>query len=359
MSFDVGKGKEASESELPALEQLVSMGYEYKTQAELNKSRQKYTQVILYDRLEEALRRLNPEIDDDGIRDALSQLDEDRYSYHLPPVDTNEKIRAKLIGLSQTGGLDPVVVTQNFGDGPEQKIVKIFDFENIDNNDFLVTNQFKVQGYKNPIFPDVMVFVNGIPLVIIECKDPTIPRPIEQAYEKNFTHYQNPGQGYEKLFFYNHCMIATCGTLARVGTLQSHVNYYARWAEAYPFSEDDVKNMANGRAREQEIVIAGLLSKQNLLNHLQNFVIYETINGQKVKKVAKHQQFRAVTKSMNRLKEDEDIKDKGGVIWHTQGSGKSLSMLWFASQLMYKFGNPPIVIVTDRKQLDQQIHETF
>ena len=224
MSFDVGKGKEASESELPALEQLVSMGYEYKTQAELNKSRQKYTQVILYDMLEEALRRLNPEIDDDGIRDALSQLDEDRYSYHLPPVDTNEKIRAKLIGLSQTGGLDPVVVTQNFGDGPEQKIVKIFDFENIDNNDFLVTNQFQVQGYKTPIYPDVMVFVNGIPLVIIECKDPTIPRPIEQAYEKNFTHYQNPGQGFEKLFFYNHCMVATCGTLARVGTLQSHVN---------------------------------------------------------------------------------------------------------------------------------------
>lgn len=360
MNFVVGKGKEASESELPALEQLVTMGYEYKTQAELNKSRRKYSEVILYDRLEEVLRRLNPEIDEDGIQDALSQLEESRYPYHLPPVDTNEKIRAKLIGLSQTGGLVPVVVTQNFGDGPEYKVIKIFDFEDIDNNDFIVTNQFKVQGYKNPIFPDVMVFVNGIPLVIIECKDPTIPRPIEQAYEKNFTHYQNPKQGFEKLFFYNHCMIATCGTLARVGTLESHINYYARWAASYPFSEDDVKKMANGRAREQEIVLAGLLSKQNLLNHLQNFVIYETINGQKVKKIGKHQQFRAVTKSMNRLKEEEkDIKDKGGVIWHTQGSGKSLSMLWFASQLMYKFGNPPIVIITDRKQLDKQIHETF
>ena len=359
MSFDVGKGKEASESELPALEQLVNMGYEYKTQAELNRTRKKYSEILLYDRLEEALKRLNPEIDEDGIQDALSQLEESRYPHHLPPVDTNEKIRAKLIGLSQTGGLDPVVVTQNFGDGPEQKVVKIFDFENIDNNDFIVTNQFKVQGFKNPIFPDVMIFVNGIPLVIIECKDPTIPRPIEQAFEKNFTHYQNPGQGYEKLFFYNHCMIATCGTLARVGTLESHINYYARWAEAYPFSEEDVKKFGNGRAREQEILIAGLLSKQNLMNHLQNFVIYETINGQKIKKVGKHQQFRAVSKSMNRLKEDEDIKDKGGVIWHTQGSGKSLSMLWFASQLMYKFGNPPIVIITDRKQLDKQIHETF
>jgi len=359
MDFDVGAGKEASESELPALEQLVAMGYEYKTQAELNKSRRKYDEVLLYDRLENAIKRLNPEIDEDGIRDAISQLEEDRYPHHLPSVDTNEKIRAKLIGLSQTGGLEPVVVTQNFGDGPVQKVLKIFDFDNIDNNDFIVTNQFKVQGFKNPIFPDVMIFVNGIPLVIIECKDPTIPRPIEQAYEKNFTHYQNPGQGYERLFFYNHCMIATCGTLARVGTLESHINYYARWGNPYPLTEEQVKEMCDGRAREQEIIIAGLLSKKNLLDHLQNFVIFETVNGQKIKKIAKHQQYRAVTKSISRLQESEEIKDKGGVIWHTQGSGKSLSMLWFASQLMYKFGNPPIVIITDRKQLDKQIHETF
>lgn len=358
MDFDVGEGTEAQESELPALEQLVAMGYEYKTQAELNRTRQKYGDVLLYDRLEEAIRRLNPDLDEDGIKDTVAQLEESRYSHHLPPVDTNEKIRAKLISLSQSGGLDPIVVTQNFGDGPVQKRVKVFDFENIDNNDFLVTNQFKIQGFKNPIFPDIVIFVNGIPLILIECKDPTIPRPIEQAYEKNFTHYQNSGQGYERLFYYNHAMIATCGTLARVGTLQSHINYYARWASTYPFSEEEIKNMCNGRLREQEIIIAGMLSKRNLLDHLQNFVIYETINGQKIKKIGKHQQYRVVTKSIARLK-DEGIKDKGGVIWHTQGSGKSLSMLWFASQLMYKFGNPPIVIITDRKQLDKQIHETF
>lgn len=358
MDFDVGTGIEAQESELPVLEQLVSMGYEYKTQAELNRTRQKYSDVILYDRLEEAIRRLNPELDDDGVKDAVAQLEESRYPQHLPPVDTNEKIRAKLISLSQSGGLDPIVVTQNLGDGPVQKRVNIFDFENVDNNDFLATNQFKIQGFKNPIFPDIVIFVNGIPLILIECKDPTIPRPIEQAYEKNFTHYQNPGQGYERLFYYNHAMIATCGTLARVGTIQSHINYYAKWASTYPFSEEEIKNMCNGRLREQEILIAGMLSKRNLLDHLQNFVIYETINGQKIKKIGKHQQYRAVTKSIVRLK-DEGIQDKGGVIWHTQGSGKSLSMLWFASQLMFKFGNPPIIIITDRKQLDKQIHETF
>lgn len=354
----MGSGKEASESELPALEQLAAMGYDYKTQAELNRTRRKYSEVILYDRLKAAIQSLNPELDDDGVMDAISQLEENRFPSNLPPVDTNEKIRAKLTELSQTGGLEPVVVTQNSGDGPEQKTVRIFDFENPEKNDFVVTNQFKLQGHKNPIFPDIVVFVNGIPLVIIECKDPTISRPIEQAYEKNFTRYQNLGQGFEKLFFYNHCMIATCGTLARVGTLQSDINYYARWTDPYPYTEEQVKGF-NGRFREQEILIAGLLSKRNLLDHLKNFVIYETTNGRKVKKVAKHQQFRAVTKSVSRLEDAGETKDKGGVIWHTQGSGKSLSMLWFASQIMFKLKNPPIMIITDRKQLDKQIHGTF
>lgn len=92
---------------------------------------------------------------------------------------------------------------------------------------------------------------------------------------------------------------------------------------------------------------------------LKNFVIYETVNNRKIKKLAKHQQYRAVTKAINKLDLTQNISDKGGIIWHTQGSGKSLSMLWLATQIMYRFGNPPIVIVTDRKQLDEQIHGTF
>lgn len=360
MHFDIGAGPEAIESELPALEQLVSMGYHYLTQAELNKTRTDYRSVLLYDRLEQTIRRLNPDFDDDGIHDAIEQIREERFPHNLDPVETNEKIRAKLIELSKSGGLEPIVVTQNFGDGPVQKVVKIFDFDNPQNNDFVVTNQFQLEGFKNPIFPDVVIFVNGIPLVLIECKSPAIPDPIGEAVDrKNFYKYQQRGNGYEKLFFYNHCLIATCGTLARVGTLNSNVNYYSRWAKPYPLSVDDVKELCNGKAREQEILITGLLTKQNLLNHLQNFVLYDTINNKRIKLIAKHQQYRAVSECVNRLNLQEDIKDKGGVIWHTQGSGKSFSMLWFASQLMYKFGNPPIMIVTDRKQLDKQIHDTF
>ncbi len=359
MDFDIGKGPEATESELPALQQLVAMGYDYLAQAELNKTRADYRDVLLYDRLKQAVRLLNPEFDDDGIHDAISQISEDRFPHNLDPVETNEKIRAKIIGLSKSGGLEPVVVTQNLGDGPVQKVVRVFDFENPENNDFVVTNQFQLEGFRNPIFPDIVIFVNGIPLVLIECKSPEIPDPIGEAVDrKNFYKYQRRENGYEKLFFYNHCLIAACGTLARVGTLNSDVNHYSRWAKPYPLTLDQVRQL-NGKAREQEVLIAGLLAKKNLLNHIQNFVLYDTINNNKIKMIAKHQQYKAVSECVDRLKLEEDIEDKGGVIWHTQGSGKSFSMLWFASQLMYRFGNPPIMIVTDRKQLDKQIHDTF
>ena len=347
-------------SELPALQQLYAMGYEYKSQAELNKTRRDYREVLLYDRLEAAIRKLNPEVDDDGIYDALSQINESTFPYTLDPMETNEKIRAKLVGLSRTGGLEPITVTQNFGDGSVEKTVKLFDFDNPENNDFLVTNQFQLEGLKEPIFPDIVVFVNGIPLVIIECKSPYIPKPIEQAVEKNFDRYQSRGSGYDKLVFYNHFLIATSGTLARHGTIGANLNHYARWSEAYPLTEQDIEKMCNGRKpREQEVLIAGMLTKSHLLDLLKNYVIYEYSNNKRIKKIAKHQQYRVVTKSVDRLKLEEDISDKGGVIWHTQGSGKSLSMLWLATQLVYKFGNPPIVIVTDRKQLDEQIHGTF
>ena len=217
--------------------------------------------------------------------------------------------------------------------------------------------QFHFEGFKRHILPDIVVFVNGIPLVIIECKSPKIPDPIVDAVErKNFNKYQMRGEGYERLFFYNHCLVVTCGTIARVGTIGSTANHFARWAKPYPITEDDVEKIC-GKKREQEILIAGLFSKKNLLKHLQYFVLYKTKEGGRIKMIAKHQQFRAVTKCLDMMKKIDD--NRGGVVWHTQGSGKSFSMLWFAMQLRDKFDNPPIIIITDRKQLDKQIHETF
>lgn len=358
MNFVVGDGSESIESELPALKQLVSMGYEYKTHTDLCKERDDLRDVLLYGRLRDAIRKHNPELDEEGIRDALAQIEESAYPHDLDIVETNEKIRAKLVGLSVSGGLNPISVVQKTADGTEYKRVQLFDFENPQNNDFLVTNQFRLNGFEHHIIPDIVVFVNGIPLVVMECKSPAAPDAILDAVErKNFAKYQQPHQGYERLFFYNHCLVAMCGTLARVGAVRATTNHFAKWSSADNQNKADIQKTCERMPREQEILIAGLLSKQNLLEHLQNFVLYDTRNNRRIKMIAKHQQFRVVSHCMK--KASNSSEDKGGVIWHTQGSGKSFSMLWFATQMMYKLGNPPILIVTDRRQLDKQIHGTF
>ncbi|KFM19424.1 putative type-1 restriction enzyme MjaXP R protein [Marine Group I thaumarchaeote SCGC AAA799-P11] len=358
MTFVVGKGAEIEQSELPALEQLVSMGYQYISKNDLNKERKKTTEVLLYDRLQQAISRINPELDSDGVADALNQIREDSFPFSLDTMETNEKIRAKLIGLSQTGGLEPITVDQIDESGVVKKTVKLFDFDNIDNNDFVVTNQFELQGFKNPIYPDIILYVNGIPLVIIECKSPFIAQWLEEAVEqKNFRKYRSTGNGYERLMFYNHILVATCGTQARHGTISSDTNQFekSRWSSAYPLSIEQVEEKF-GASREQEILIAGMLEKSHLLDLLKNYVIYQTKNNQRIKIIAKHQQFRAVTKCAQQIKTVNNRK--GGVIWHTQGSGKSYTMHWVAKQAM-QYGNLPIIVVTDRRQLDKQIHDTF
>jgi type I restriction enzyme, R subunit len=189
------------ESEKPAILQLQSMGYEYKNQAELNKERRDYREILLYDRLESAIRKINPELDEDGVYDAISQINETNFPYTLDVMDTNERVRAKIIGLSRSGGLEPITVTQNLGEGNVEKTVRLFDFENPENNDFLVTNQFQLEGLKLPIYPDIVIFVNGIPIVIIECKSPYIRAPIEEAIDKNFERYQSRQNIHRKEIF--------------------------------------------------------------------------------------------------------------------------------------------------------------
>ena len=358
MSFVVGTGDEIEQSELPALEQLTKMGYEYKSKNDINKERQRTTEVLLYGRLKEAIRRLNPKLDEDGISDALNQIKEDSFPFTYPMMETNEKVRAKMVGLSQTGGLEPITVDQYDESGTVKKTVKLFDFDNIENNDFIVTNQFELQGFKNPIYPDIVLFVNGIPLVIIEAKSPFRRNWLEDAVEReNFRKYRSTGNGYERLMFYNHILVATCGTQARHGTISSDVNHFqnSRWSSAYPLTIEQVEEKY-GKSREQEVLIAGMLERSHLLDLLKDYVIYQTIGNKRVKIIAKHQQYRAVTKCTKQIKTVEGRR--GGVIWHTQGSGKSYTMQWVAKQAI-QYGNLPLVIVTDRRQLDKQIHTTF
>ena len=357
MGFVVRSGDEGIHSELPALEQLVKMGYEYKTSSQINHEREKTTQVLLYDRLRNAIQRINPELDSDNVNDALNQIHENLFHFNKPVSDTNEIIHAKIVGLSKSGGLEPITVKLHSENGIKIKTVKLIDFDNIDNNDFIVTNQFQLQGFKHPIFPDIVLFINGIPLVIIECKSPFLSDWLMEAVEKNFKKYRSDNKGYDRLMFYNHILIATCGNQARHGTISSDYNSFqnSRWSSAYQLTNQQILEKF-GKKREQEILIAGMLNKTHLLQLLKNFVIYKTINNTKIKIIAKHQQYRATTLCMEKIK---TVKDHhGGIIWHTQGSGKSFTMHWIA-KLAKEYNNPPLLIITDRLQLDKQIHETF
>lgn len=341
-------------SEKPAIEQLKKMGYEYKTQAELLKERTSRYDVLLPQRIEKSLKKLNPWLFDEDIQEVIRLLR--KFDTNIA-LEANETAYAKLVGLSR-GHLQPITITQDKGDGKKPYTVKIFDFENPENNDFVVTNQFKLIGHKDDIFPDIVLFVNGIPLVVIECKSPTIHNPIAEAIHNNLSRYQLRHTGFEELFYYNQIIVAMCGTQAKYAPTFGKAHHYKEWKDPYPLTVQQIEEKF-ADSRPQEILIAGLFDKNNLLELVRNFIVFEDDEIQRVKKIAKYQQFRAVQKAVHNIRTGITPKEKGGVIWHTQGSGKSLTMLWLALQLKRKFGNPTVLVVTDRRQLDRQITQNF
>ena len=303
MNFKVDKGEEGQETELPALKLIHSLGYDYKTNFELNKERVDHRQGILYDRLKDAIKRLN-NLDDDGVEDAIRQIHEDTFPANLDLVDANERVRTKLVGLSREGAIEQPVSVKQYGEnGLEYVTVKFFDFKNPEKNDFLVTNQFIMEGYKsNNIEPDIVVFVNGIPLIVIECKKPSSRDYLKEAWESNLEKYQRLGLGFRKLFYYNHAIIVTCDIAAKCGTIGALPNKYSKWTSLHDMSLDELEKMVGRIPSPQDILLAGMLNKKALLDMLKNFVIYETENNKKVKKIAKHQQYRLVTKCVERIK---------------------------------------------------------
>ena len=349
-----GHGPEWEQSEKPALEQLIQLGFEYKNKADLDKTRESELEPLLMDRLEQSILKLNPWIDEFGIEDAIRQFK--KFETNIP-IDANEIAHARIIGLS-TEQLEPITVMQDLGDGPKPHTVKIIDFDNPENNDFLATNQFFLKGYKEDILPDVVLFVNGIPLVVIECKSPFISNPINEAITNNLARYQRRKTGFESLFYYTQILVATCGTQARYAPTFASGHHYKEWRDPYPLTDDNVEQEF-GRSRKQEVLIGGMFSKEHLLELVRNFTVFQTEENKRIKKIAKYQQFRAVQKTIERIDSGKTPVERGGVIWHTQGSGKSLTMFWLALKLKRLYGNPTVLIVTDRKQLDKQIHSTF
>ena len=368
--------------ELPALEQLQELGWEYLEGAKLSPDasdeRSSYKEVVLERRLTDAIKRINPWINDENLRKVVRDLTKTQYP-NL--VEANQAIWTQ---INQC-----VSVTQDLGKGNKGQTVHIIDFDNNENNEFLCTNQFKVSGVNQNIIPDIVCFVNGLPLAVIECKSPYIAGPMEAGI-KQLLRYANrlkpvDQTGAEKLFHYNAMMVSTHRDKARVGTITSSEEHYLEWKDPYPseLNESETQLLRRGPVEgwdypegalippsqgivlheptAQEIMLEGLFDQRNFLDILQNFTVFEPMDGRIIKKIPRYQQFRAVHKTIERLKSSKKAKKRGGVIWHTQGSGKSLTMVFLSIKIRRdpKLRDHKLVFLTDRTQLDGQLTSTF
>ena len=345
---------ELDKVELPALEQLQSLGWFYvegeKLSPEESDERSFFKEVVLENRLTENIKRINPWISDENLRKVVRDLTK---AQHTNLIEANQSIWTS---INQC-----VSVMQDLGRGNKGQTVHIIDFDNMENNEFLCTNQFKVEGINQRIIPDIVLFVNGLPLAVIECKSPYITNPMEAGIDQllRYANRRNPSddEGAERLFHYNQIMVSTHRDKARVGTITSHVEHFLEWKDPYPLTKEQV----GPEPTSQEVLIAGLFTRKNFLDIVQNFTVFEPADGRIIKKMARYQQFRAVHKTMERIKTGRSREEKSGVIWHTQGSGKSLTMVFLTLKIRRdpELRDFKLVFLTDRIQLDNQLTTTF
>ncbi|MDA2251860.1 type I restriction endonuclease subunit R [Bacillus thuringiensis] len=330
--------------ENPMIEELKEMDYEHLHGPSLDSERESRGEIILKERMRKAILRLNPWLSDTNLAKVMRSI---THIESTSLMEANQKFHEMIVNM--------ISVQQDLGKGKKNQTVKLIDFERPENNEFLVVDQFTISNAQNNIRPDLIIFINGLPLVIVECKSPMLP-PDEQIGEgvRQLHRYQNT---HEQLFYYNQFMIVTSNDRAKAGTIGAKVQHYGEWKDPYPQKVAEL----GASPTPQAILTAGMLTKENLLDLIRNFIVYEPVEGRTIKKLARYQQFRAVKKAIDRILRAEDKAQRGGVVWHTQGSGKSLTMIYLAVKLrrIKELKNPTIVVVTDRKDLDDQITNTF
>ncbi|WP_144777976.1 type I restriction endonuclease subunit R [Marinobacter maritimus] len=394
---------EVEKVELPAIDQLTRLGWTYVPGADLAPvlpvdgapvgERGYYRDVVLSKRLEAAVVRLNPWISDENLRKVIREF---THPNHAGLMEYNQSIYDLLVNY--------LSVEQDLGAGRKGQTVKVIDFDNPENNEFLCTNQFKVEGINQNIIPDIVCFVNGLPLAVIECKSPYVADAVAEGINqlRRYANLRTPedDEGAQKLFWYNQLMVSTCRDQAKVGTISSSAQHYGDWKDAYPYTDADIRAMvqqpatttlsshkvsdipspeylvaaekiASGVDLDPDIrsddvtplqrLLAGMFNPASFLDLIQNFVLFEPEDGRLIKKVARYQQYRAVNKVIERLKNGTTRKEKSGVVWHTQGSGKSLTMVMLAVKMRRdpELKQYKLVFVTDRTQLDGQLSKTF
>lgn len=367
-----------------AIELLEKSGYQYIYAPDIapdseTPERQSFEDVLLLDRLRIAIGRINPNIPADVREDAIKQI---QRLTSLELISNNEAFHRMLT--------EGIKVSYQKAGNDRGDIVWIIDFNKPDNNDFIVVNQFTVIENGVNKRPDIILFVNGVPLVVIELKNPTDENAtIKSAYQQLQTYKQT----IPSLFTFNGFMIVSDGLEAKAGSLSAGLSRFMTWKSF------DGKTEASHLVGQLETLIKGMLNKKTLLDLIRHFIVFEKIkkedrvtgiiNIETVKKIAAYHQYYAVNRAVeSTLRAAGDLSSfanngvtsimespesygvpgvkqqpigdrKGGVVWHTQGSGKSLSMVFYTGKIVLSMNNPTVVIITDRNDLDDQLFETF
>jgi len=330
-----------------AIEWFQELGYDYLHGCDIapdssTPERNNYQEVLLSSRLHTALTKLNPTLPKTAIDEAVHLLQKPQ---HATLIQNNRAFHKML--------LQGISVEIKGEETTKGDVVKIIDFQNPDNNDFLVVNQFTIKGTKGNRRPDLVVFINGIPISVIELKNPADENAdIFKAYNQLQTYKDE----IEDLFVYNEALVISDGINARVGSLTATDERYMYWRT--------IKDETDKPLLEYELdtLIKGFFDKEHLLDYIQNFVLFEDDGKQIIKKIAGYHQFHAVREAIDSVMEASlSGSRRGGVVWHTQGSGKSISMACFAGKLTKQpeMKNPTLLIVTDRNDLDGQLFATF
>lgn len=334
--------------EQPAIALFESLGWETGnlyaewTGSSSSEGRQTQQDVVLEGRLRAALSKLNPDLPNEAINLVVEELTRDRSK--LLPVNANQEVyRLLKDGVA-------VSVTDEHGHNT-LKVARVIDWGNVEENDFFLASQFWVKGDYHTRRTDLLGFVNGIPLLFVELK--ATHKTLKAAYDDNLTDYRTV---IPQLFTYNGALMLSNGSQTVVGSTFSPWEHLFEWKRINDEGEKGVVSL--------ETAIRGIGEPSRLLDIVENFTVFEDVAGGVIKKIAKNHQYLGVNKAIAEVWRTKDRpKDQAGrlgVFWHTQGSGKSLSMVFFAQKILRKIpGNWTFVIVTDRNELDEQIYKTF
>jgi type I restriction enzyme R subunit len=356
--------------ERPFLEKLRQLGWEVidhgcgtMPQDPATSKRTSFREVILEGVFGECLNRIN--VTEDG-KSWLTGKQIDEVLRELTQHPGKQLLEANRIILDLL--THNTAVQRNELTGEQSPLVRFVDFKHPEKNSFIAINQFRIDtpgASRSAIIPDIVLFVNGLPFVVIECKDKDVAEPLSEAFIQ-INRYSNRRdddygiqEGDERLFHCNLFSIITHGTEARFGTITGEFDHYLNWKDIFPEEYRTIPVSPN--EERQDVLIHGVLNKAILLDILKNFTVFmEVKKGELAKIVCRYQQYRAVGKMIAGLRSGSTPFEKGGVVWHTQGSGKSLTMVFLIRKLRdtddlkdYK-----VIIINDRTDLEDQLSDT-